>query len=96
MAPGSLASSLTQSYPKQPFRRASEQPCDGPDRSNRDGEHPIGNWSIELDLQMGNSSANAIRASGLSRLHNRSDIRLQPCLLIRHTQTPLAIREAPI
>ena len=34
---------------------------------------------------MGASSANAIRASGHTCLHNRPDIRLQPCLLKRHT-----------
>ncbi len=96
MAPGNLAGSLIRHTPINRFRRASDQPCDGPDRSDRDGEHPIGNWSFELDVQMGASSANAIRASRLRRLHNRPDIRLQPCLLLRHTQTSLAIREAPI
>ena len=48
------------------------------------------------DDQMGTSSANAIRASRFVRLHNRPDIRLQPCLLLHHTKKSLAIREAPI
>ena len=34
---------------------------------------------------MGTSSAKTIRASGRTSLHNRPDIRLQPCLLKRHT-----------
>jgi hypothetical protein len=49
-----------------------------------------------LDVQMGTSSANAIRASRLVGLHHRPDIRLQPCLLLQHAKTSLAIREAPI
>ncbi|GAB3761877.1 hypothetical protein GCM10028796_12730 [Ramlibacter monticola] len=69
--------------------------CDGPDRSDRDGNTPIGNLSLELDVQMGIPSANAIRASRLARLRHRPDIRLQPSLLFI-TQNVLAIREAPI
>jgi hypothetical protein len=40
--------------------------------------------SPDAYVQMGTQSANAIRASRLDRLHNRPDIRLQPCLLLRH------------
>jgi len=49
-----------------------------------------------LGNQMGTPSANAIRASRLASLHDRPDIRLQPCLLLHHAKTSLAIREAPI
>lgn len=70
--------------------------CDGSDRSDRDGDTPIGNWGFKLDMQMGTSSANAIRASRFYFLHNRPDIRLQPCLLLHHMQQPLANLEAPI
>lgn len=35
-----------------------------------------------VEPDTGTSSANAIRASRLARLHHRPDIRLQPCLLI--------------
>ena len=57
-------------------------------RSDRDGDTPVGKLSSMLDVQMGASSANAIRASGLRRLHHRPDIRLQPCLLLQHANRP--------
>lgn len=69
--------------------------CDGPNRSDRDGNTPLGNSSFELGVQMGDPSANAIRASRLASLHNRPDIRLQPASYSSRNNV-LAIREAPI
>jgi hypothetical protein len=63
---------------------------------DRDGDTPIGHMSFKLGVQMGTTSANAIRASKRRRLHNRPDIGLQPCLLLHLAKKSLAIREAPI
>lgn len=88
-------SHLTVKAEIQRLRRASDQTCDGPDRSDRDGETPIGKLSYALDVQMGTSSANAIRASRLGCLRHRPDIRLQPCLLLQHTKTTLRSGRLP-
>lgn len=64
--------------------------CDGPDRSDRDEDAPIGNEGTKLDVQMGTLSAKTIRASGRISLHNRPDIKLQPCrLLLLHAMSCL-------
>jgi len=55
----------------------------------------VGNLSLELGVQMGVSSADAIRASRLASLHNRPDIRLQPSLLLHHANSSLRSGRRP-
>jgi transposase len=60
----------------------------GSDRSDRDGDTPIRHESVKLGVQMGTSSAKTMGASRLCGLHNRPNIRLQPCLLpFTHTSS---------
>jgi hypothetical protein len=63
---------------------------------DRDEETPIGKWSKKLDIQIGTSSANAMRASRPTSLHHRPDIRMLPCLLLHHSKKSLVIPGAPI
>ena len=65
-----MASRLTDKDEVEPYvlkESKRTHACDGPDRLDRDEDTPIVGQSSKLDLQMGDSSANAIRASGLHR-----------------------------
>jgi len=81
-ARGAAGCTVTTKLTQQPVRRrASDPACDGPDRSDRDENTPIGNESTKPDVQMGTSSAKTIRASGHISLHNRPDRSSASCFL---------------
>lgn len=62
---------------------------------DRNGNTPVEKLSLELDVQMGVASANAIRASRLASLQSRPDIRLQPSLHLHYASTSLRFGRRP-